>query len=58
MAAVPDALVDEVSLIGPKERIVERLQVWKAAAAERQVDTLLASGASTEALRVLAEAVH
>ncbi len=58
VAAVPDALVDEVSLIGPKERIVERLQVWKAAAAERQVDTLLASGASTEALRVLAEAVH
>jgi F420-dependent oxidoreductase-like protein len=57
VAAVPDALVDQVSLVGPKARIVERLAVWKAAAAERQVDTLLASGATPEALRVLAEAV-
>ena len=57
VAAVPDALVDEVSLVGPKERIVERLAAWQAAAAERQVDTLLAAGASPEALQVLAEAV-
>ena len=57
VAAVPDDLVDEVSLVGPKERIVERLAAWQAAAAERQVDTLLAAGASPEALRVLAEAV-
>jgi F420-dependent oxidoreductase-like protein len=57
VAAVPDELVDEVSLVGPKERIVERLAAWKAAGAERQVDTLLAGGASKEALRVLAEAV-
>jgi F420-dependent oxidoreductase-like protein len=57
VAAVPDELVDEVSLVGPKERIVERLAAWKAAAAERQVDTLLAGGASKAALRVLAEAV-
>lgn len=27
--AVPDALVDEISLLGPKERIKERLQDWK-----------------------------
>lgn len=27
--AVPDALVDEISLVGPKERIRERLQDWK-----------------------------
>ncbi|EIF44715.1 luciferase-like monooxygenase [gamma proteobacterium BDW918] len=26
---VPDALVDEISLLGPKERIRERLQDWK-----------------------------
>jgi F420-dependent oxidoreductase-like protein len=57
VAQVPDELVDEVSLVGPKERIVERLAVWKAAAAERQVDTLVASGATPETLRVLAEAV-
>ena len=27
--SVPDALVDEISLLGPKERIRERLQDWK-----------------------------
>lgn len=54
---VPDELVDEVSLVGPRERIAERLEVWKAASAERHVDTLLAAGATPEALRVLAEAV-
>ncbi|MBK7597602.1 MAG: LLM class F420-dependent oxidoreductase [Acidobacteria bacterium] len=27
--AVPDALVDEVALCGPRERIAERLQSWK-----------------------------
>lgn len=29
--AVPDALVDEVALCGPKERIAERLAIWRAA---------------------------
>lgn len=29
IAAVPDELVDEVSLCGPKERIAERLEPWK-----------------------------
>ena len=29
-AAVPDALVDEVALCGPRERIRERLAAWKA----------------------------
>ena len=28
-AAVPDQLVDEIALCGPKERIRERLQGWK-----------------------------
>ena len=27
--AVPDALVDEIALVGPKERVRERLQDWK-----------------------------
>ncbi|WP_373091537.1 LLM class F420-dependent oxidoreductase [Zhongshania sp.] len=35
--AVPDALVDEISLLGPKERIRERLQDWKKA----EVTTLM-----------------
>ena len=55
--AVPDELVDGVALVGPAARIRKRLEVWKDAAAIRPVDTLLASGATPEALRVLAEAV-
>ena len=56
-AAVPDRLVDEIALVGPKERIRERLQAWKAASREGKVGSLLATGASIEALRVLAEEV-
>jgi len=53
--AVPDELVDRTALVGPKERIVERLQDWKKAAGKGQVHTLVSRGASVEALRVLAE---
>jgi F420-dependent oxidoreductase-like protein len=51
-AAVPDEFADEISLVGPKERIRERLQIWKRSA----VTTLLAGTTDVEALRVLAEA--
>ena len=54
-AAVPDRLVDEIALVGPAERIRERLQEWKEAGRRGQVGTLLAGGASIEALRLLAE---
>jgi F420-dependent oxidoreductase-like protein len=51
-AAVPDRLVDETALVGPKERIVERLAAWKAS----PVPTLLVGTGQPEALRILAEA--
>ena len=50
-AAVPDKLVDEVALVGPKERIAERLKAWSAS----PVKTLLISTSQPEALRTLAE---
>ena len=52
-AAVPDDLVDEVALVGPKERIVDRLDAWK----ESPVTTLCVSTAQPEALPLLAEAL-
>ena len=52
MAAVPDRLVDETALVGPKERIVERLAAWKAS----PVPTMLVGTGQPEALRILAEA--
>src|SRR5262249_35752083 len=56
-AAVPDALIDETSLVGPKERIRDRLEAWKELAKDRRVGTLVLTGATREALRVVAEAV-
>jgi len=57
MAAVPDSLVDEIALVGPRERIVERLAAWKEAGARRHVGSMLVAGASPEAMRLLAEEV-
>ena len=54
-AAVPDALVDDVALVGPPDRIRDRLARWKEAGEEGHVGSLLASGASIDALRLLAE---
>ncbi|HJN59736.1 MAG TPA: LLM class F420-dependent oxidoreductase [Alphaproteobacteria bacterium] len=57
-AEVPDALIDAIALVGPRERIKERLTVWKDAAREEKVSSLLLSGgASLDALRFVAEEV-
>jgi F420-dependent oxidoreductase-like protein len=55
-AAVPDALVDETSLIGSKERIRDRLQTWRELARDHRVGSLVLAGASIEAMRIVAEA--
>ena len=56
MAAVPDALVDELCLVGSAERIKDRIQVWKEASKAGAVGAILLGGASKEAMRVIAEA--
>ena len=56
-AAVPDALIDETSLIGPRERIRDRLQAWRECSLDHRVGTLLLAGAGREALRIVAEVV-
>lgn len=53
IAAVPDALVDEVALVGPRERIAARLEAWR----ESGVTTLLVETPDLAALRTLAELV-
>jgi F420-dependent oxidoreductase-like protein len=57
IAAVPDALVDETSLVGSPEHIKDRLKAWKGAGKENVVGSMLLSGATVESLRVVAEAV-
>jgi F420-dependent oxidoreductase-like protein len=51
IAAVPDELVDAVSLVGPKARIRERLEAWK----QTPVTTLIVGSPQPEALQVMAE---
>jgi len=53
IAAVPDELVDALSLVGPKERIRDRLEAWR----ETPVTTLVVGSQQPEALEVLAELV-
>jgi F420-dependent oxidoreductase-like protein len=53
IAAVPDALVDEVALVGPRERIADRLEAWR----ESGVTTLLVQTHDRATLRTMAELV-
>jgi F420-dependent oxidoreductase-like protein len=50
-AAVPDELVDELALVGPRERIAERLEAWK----ESGATTMLVSTRDPATLRAVAE---
>jgi F420-dependent oxidoreductase-like protein len=56
-AAVPDALIDETSLVGPKERVRERLQAWRAIAKDHRVGSMVLAGVDVAALRTVAEAL-
>ena len=53
ISAVPDALVDEVALVGSRERIADRLEAWR----ESGVTTLLVQAPDRETLRTMAELV-
>ncbi len=57
IGAVPDALVDDLALVGPKERIVDRLAAWKEAGRNGQVASMLLGCQQPEALDAIAEAV-
>jgi F420-dependent oxidoreductase-like protein len=52
-AAVPDALVDEVALCGPRERIRDRLETWKGSG----ITSLMVAVPDQATLRTLAELV-
>jgi F420-dependent oxidoreductase-like protein len=53
-AAVPDDLVDEVALCGPKERIAELVEPWK----KSPCTTMVLATVQTEALDLMAELVN
>jgi F420-dependent oxidoreductase-like protein len=51
IVSVPNALVDAVALCGPKERIRERLELWR----NSPITTLNVAAFNVEAVRVMAE---
>ena len=51
MMAVPAELIDEVALVGPKERIKERLSLWL----ESPVTTLNMTLVNSESLQIMVE---
>jgi alkanesulfonate monooxygenase SsuD/methylene tetrahydromethanopterin reductase-like flavin-dependent oxidoreductase (luciferase family) len=53
VAAVPDDLVDDISLVGPKDRIKQRLAAWEDSA----VTSLLVWPKSEDDLNIFAELV-
>lgn len=53
IAAVPDELVDEVALCGPRERIKDQLAAWR----ESGATTLICGASSIESVRAMAELV-
>jgi F420-dependent oxidoreductase-like protein len=53
VAAVPSQFADEISLVGPVERIKERLVEWK----KTPITTLLLANRDVETLRTMAELV-
>ena len=53
MFAVPDELVDAMALCGPRERIADRLQLWK----DSPITTLNINADSLETVRMMAELV-
>lgn len=54
-AAVPAALIDTISLVGPPARIRERLAAWKSAEQRGSLDMMLITSSQPEALTLMAE---
>ncbi len=52
-AAIPDELIDEVALVGPREHVAEQLEVWK----ESSATTMILMAAEPKALEAVAELV-
>jgi len=52
-AAVPNALIDELALVGPAGHVAEQLTVWRSSG----ITTLILAGADSNAMRTVAELV-
>jgi alkanesulfonate monooxygenase SsuD/methylene tetrahydromethanopterin reductase-like flavin-dependent oxidoreductase (luciferase family) len=51
IAAVPDELVDEIALVGPREHIGEQLAAWRDAG----ITTMICAASNLDGIRTMAE---
>ena len=54
-ALIPNEFIDEVALVGPKDRIRERLQRWKEAGTRGEVGSMLMGISDPEVMQLMAE---
>ncbi|HSG87898.1 MAG TPA: LLM class F420-dependent oxidoreductase [Pseudomonadales bacterium] len=57
MAAVPAELIDACHLVGPADRIKERLQRWKTAGSKGEVGSMLIGSGQKEAIELIASEI-
>ena len=55
VAAVPDELVDEISLVGDEQRIREQAKKWLALEAEGLLSTMIFTAPQPDVLPILAD---
>ena len=55
MAAIPDALIDDVALCGTADRIKGGLEAWKEAGKKQHVSSMLLGNRDTNVLKMVAE---
>ncbi len=57
IAAVPDELIDDVALVGSRERILDGLEAWKEAGKRQEVGSMLLGNRDKDTLKLVAEAM-
>ncbi len=55
--AVPDALVDDLALVGPRDRISAQLDRWREAAAKRHISAMAVTAPTIDDVHMLAELI-
>lgn len=56
-ASVPDDMIDDLALVGPRERIADHLGRWKDAAKQRHISALAVTAPTVKDVRMMAELV-
>ena len=56
-AAIPDDMIDDLALVGPRERIADQLSRWRDASAKHHISAIAVTARTVDEVRMLAELV-